>query len=191
MEKTLLSLLSLLLSLAAGIGAPGRSGTAVPVTVSPASQKSVASATPSITELDDEKIKQLIGRSGGRAKPLFLYLWYTDCQPCRERLPAVERIQREYAGRGLEVALVSVGPMDNRTKLTRYLLDQQLNTPAYLLDELTEELAEELFQTDEEIIVPMVLIYDRKGRLIATRTGIEGDYYREIQTAVEKVLHSD
>lgn len=124
MEKTLPYLLSFLLSLTTGVIAPGSGETGL--------QKSEPSTSPSITELNDEKIKQLIGRAGGRTKPLMLFLWYTDCQPCRERLPMVERIYREYAGRGLEVALVSVGPMDNRAKLSRYLLDQRLKSPAYL-----------------------------------------------------------
>lgn len=191
MEKALFYLLSFLLSLTTGIGGLGSGETVVPGKVYLEPQKSEQFTSPSITELNDEKIKQLIGRAGGRAKPLMLFLWYTDCQPCRERLPIVERIYHEYAGRGLEVALVSVGPMDNRVKLSRYILDQRLKIPAYLLDDLTDELGEDVFQTDEEIIVPMVLIYNRKGRLIASRTRLEGKHYRDIQTVVEKVLRSN
>ncbi len=59
-----------------------------------------------ISELDDEKMRVLTGRQGGRAHPLLLYLWYTDCQPCRTYFSDVERISREYQGRGLDVVTV-------------------------------------------------------------------------------------
>jgi thiol-disulfide isomerase/thioredoxin len=42
-----------------------------------------------------------------RGKVVVLNLWATWCQPCREELPALNRLQSTYADRGLQVVTVS------------------------------------------------------------------------------------
>ena len=49
--------------------------------------------------------------------------------------------------------------MSDRETIVRYLNEQQLKNPAHLLKELSEELAEELFHTDEEVTVPAIIFY--------------------------------
>src|SRR5215467_15147003 len=57
-----------------------------------------------ITELDDNAIKALAGKTHGREHPLLLYLCYTACQTCCAQLKDVDRIYAEYHKRGLDVA---------------------------------------------------------------------------------------
>lgn len=155
------------------------------------SMREISSQTkPDILELDEEKIHALIGRSGGRAKPLLLYLWYTDCEPCRTHFNDVERLSREYHGRGLDVIGVAVAPMDNKEKLLKYFASQATQVPIYLLKNLDDELAEDIFQKDWEVTVPSVFGYDRKGRVQIMLTQIEGDYYAGLKKAAEQLLSS-
>src|SRR5262249_37771086 len=67
--------------------------------------------------LDTNGMQTLLGRRGGRRRPLALYLFYTDCRPCTDRLGDIERLYDEYRDKGLDVALVSIAPMDDRPKL--------------------------------------------------------------------------
>jgi thiol-disulfide isomerase/thioredoxin len=43
-----------------------------------------------------------------RGKVVFLNFWATWCPPCREEMPAMERLYQKYRGRGLVVLAISV-----------------------------------------------------------------------------------
>jgi peroxiredoxin len=52
---------------------------------------------------DDRQIKL----SDFKGKVVFLNFWATWCEPCREEMPAMERLHRAYRDRGLVVLAVS------------------------------------------------------------------------------------
>jgi len=143
--------------------------------------------TLTISELDAEKMRALTGRQGGRSRPLLLYLWYTDCQPCRPYFTDVERIAREYQGRGLDIVTVAVGPMDNQEKLAHYF-SAPPQVPVYLLKELTDEVSDEVFQKDWEVTVPATFGYDARGQVVFRHTAIVSDYYSVLKRAAEQLL---
>lgn len=138
--------------------------------------------------LDDNAIKQLIGRSGGRKRPLLLYLWYIACEQCRSRLPDVQRIYNEDQTRGLDVVIVSVNPIDTKENLSKYLLEHKVTVPAYLLDELDDELAEGIFKKDWEVTVPSMFFYDPKGHLIFSETEPRDISYSSLKIYADKLL---
>lgn len=43
-----------------------------------------------------------------KGKVVLLSFWATWCAPCREEIPALDRLQSKFGGRGLEVAPVSI-----------------------------------------------------------------------------------
>jgi peroxiredoxin len=43
-----------------------------------------------------------------RGQPVLLNVWATWCPPCREEMPALEQLSKDYAPRGLRVVGVSV-----------------------------------------------------------------------------------
>ena len=60
-----------------------------------------------------------------RGKVVFLNFWATWCMPCREEMPAMERLHQRFRGRGLVVLAVSVdkaaapvGPFVTELRLT-------------------------------------------------------------------------
>jgi len=144
--------------------------------------------TLTITELDAEAMRALIGRKNdhrGRAKPLLIYLWYTDCGPCQAHFKDVARLWYEYQGRGLDIVAVAISPMDDKEKLTRYFGATPPQVPIYLLKELDDELAEDIFQKDWEVTVPSVFGYDVNGRMVVMLTQIDGDYYAGLKKAAD------
>lgn len=144
-----------------------------------------------IGELDDERMHALIGRRAdhrNRTKPLLLYLWFSDCQPCRAHFNDVERLYREYHARGLDVVTVAVSPMDTKEKLLHYFAAAPPSVPIYLLKKLDDDLAEDIFQKDWEVIVPSIFGYDAKGRVVVMLTQIDGDYYSGLKKAAEQLV---
>ncbi len=51
---------------------------------------------------------RLVDLAGLRGKLVFLNFWATWCVPCRREMPAMERLHRAYAERGLAVVAVNV-----------------------------------------------------------------------------------
>lgn len=43
-----------------------------------------------------------------RGKVVLLNVWATWCEPCREEMPSIEKLHREFVSQGLEVVAVSV-----------------------------------------------------------------------------------
>jgi len=109
-----------------------------------------------IQHLDAAGTRTLLGCHGGSQRPLALYLFYTDCQPCTDRLGEIRRLYDEYRDKGLDVALVSIAPMDDRPKLLDVLEHINSHIPTFLLDKMDHDFAEEFFLRDWEPVVPSV-----------------------------------
>jgi len=99
-----------------------------------------------------------------RGKVVFLNLWATWCPPCKEEMPAMERLWQRYKGQGLVVIALSmdasgakvVQPFIERAKFTyRVALDPKM----------------EIAQLYGARSVPSTFIIDRSGALRAIALG--------------------
>ena|SRR5215472_152703 len=144
--------------------------------------------TPSIPKLTDDGMRTLVGLNGKRARPLMVYLWYTDCQPCDDRLPDVGKIYQEFKGKGLDVALVAIEPMDGTEKLSKYLTDHKIQTPTYLLNSFEDDLSNDVFLKDWEAIVPSVFFYDKTGHIVFSETAETHIDYAQLKPRISKAL---
>ena len=81
-----------------------------------------------------------------RAGELVLFdFWATWCKPCIKSMPKVQKIARDYEGRGLKVFTVSVDSPRNRAKIRPFMKRHQLDLPVLLDD--TYELMRQLHFT--------------------------------------------
>jgi len=56
--------------------------------------------------------------------------WATWCEPCREEMPSIQRLQERLRGKPFTVLLVNVDEPEARVR--RYLTDASLNLPVVL-----------------------------------------------------------
>jgi hypothetical protein len=160
--------------------------------VRPASQKKQAALSNqtarSIPKLTDDAMRTLVGLNGKRTGPVMVYLWYTACQPCDERLADIDKIYLEFKNKGLDVALVAIEPMDDTKELSKYLSEHKIVTPTYLLNSFEEDLSNDVFLKDWEAIVPSVFFYDRNGRIIFSETNETHIDYKQLKSRVSEAL---
>jgi len=141
-----------------------------------------------IRPLNAAGMKELLGRRGGRRRPLALYLFYTDCRPCTDRLGEIVRLYDQYRDKGLDVVLVSIAPMDDRSKLLDALGHLNTRMPTFLLDKLDDDFAEEFFLHDWEPVVPSVFFYSPRGKLEYSAPTAESINFVTLQRNAEKLL---
>lgn len=121
-----------------------------------------------------------------RGQVVFLNFWASFCAPCKREMPSMERLIRQYQGRGLVMLAVSVDPerRDARGFLREFLPNQR-SAMQVLWDPEGE--VRRQFGTE---LIPETYIIDRDGRIVA-RFKNEYDWTRpEVKRLVETLVSS-
>lgn len=66
----------------------------------------------SLPDLNDK----IITAATFRGKVMLINFWATWCAPCREEMPALDRLQKQFAGKGLAVIGISIDSEQNLVK---------------------------------------------------------------------------
>ena len=103
-----------------------------------------------------------------RGKVVFLNFWATWCESCREEMPAMERLYKEFKGKGLEVVAVNV--KEKRPDALAFYKKFQLTYPLLLDTEGQVGLLYGAFG------LPVTYLIDRKGVVLARLWG-PADWY--------------
>ncbi len=93
-----------------------------------------------------------------RGKIVLLNFWATWCIPCRQEMPAMERLSHEYGGRGL--AVVAVNFKESKDAVGRFFNELRLDFPSALDPEGA---------TANSLAVrglPATFLLDREGRIL-------------------------
>jgi peroxiredoxin len=101
-----------------------------------------------------------------RGKVVFLVFWASWCEICREELPVVESLYREFKGKGLEVVAVNI--KDKREDALAYVKRSKLTYPILMDPEGEIGLLYGAFGT------PAIYLIDRKGAVLARLWGPAG-----------------
>lgn len=68
----------------------------------------VGSDAPPLRAVTLDAAKRVKTLADYRGKVVLLNVWATWCEPCRVEMPSIEKLHREFGGRGLSVVAVSV-----------------------------------------------------------------------------------
>jgi thiol-disulfide isomerase/thioredoxin len=90
--------------------------------------------------------------------------WATWCLPCREEMPALLKLQRAYADRGLRLVLVSGDFSSEADQAAAFLHDLGVDFPTYIRDGGDMEFID-AFDPTWSGALPATFIYDGTGRL--------------------------
>jgi peroxiredoxin len=101
-----------------------------------------------------------------RGKVVFLAFWATWCEFCREEIPAIESLYRDFRGKGLEIVAVNI--KDKREDALAFIKKHKLSYPVLMDPEGEVGALYGAFAT------PTVYLIDRKGTVIARQWGPAG-----------------
>jgi len=130
---------------------------------------------------------QLDGRRAGledlRGQVVVLDFWATYCPPCREEIPHLVRLQRQFGAKGFKVIGLNVGGEEDRPKVPEFV---KLYGIQYQLAEPDPETTR-LFLADDDAI-PQTFVLDRRGRLVRHFVGYDAEVASELEAAIEQAL---
>ncbi len=107
---------------------------------------------------------QSLGRYQGEI--IVLNFWATWCAPCREEMPAFQRLQGRFAGRGVQfVGLAN----DDPAKVARFAADLGVHYPLWTGGPEVDELARRL--GERQGALPFTVLIDRSGNVVAQKVG--------------------
>jgi len=108
-----------------------------------------------------------------KGKVVLLEFWATWCGFCQDEAPYVDRVNREYADKGLVVLAVDVG--ESKKTVKKYL-DQHPRSSRIVLTDDTN-----LAAMYEATVYPIYVVIDRDGNVAGTQRGAAGeDALREL-----------
>jgi thiol-disulfide isomerase/thioredoxin len=131
--------------------------------------------------------KQLDGRratlEGLRGQVVVLDFWATYCPPCREEIPHLVRLQKQFGTKGLKVVGLNVGGDEDRPKVPDFV---KLYSIQYQLAEPEEETVGRFLADDDRI--PQTFVIDRQGRIIEHVVGFDDEVAARLERAVSQAL---
>ena len=98
-----------------------------------------------------------------RGKVVFLNFWATWCESCRDEMPSMERLYREYKGKGLEIVAVNI--KEKRQDALAFVKQLKVNYPVLMDTEGEVGLLYGAFG------LPATYLIDRKGVVLARMFG--------------------
>jgi thiol-disulfide isomerase/thioredoxin len=151
--------------------------TAAPSAVSPAAlavQVKAAGLDVPNTELSsiDFSLEALDGKkvalSSFRGKVVLLSFWATWCGPCKQEMPAMQKLYQKLRGKGLEV--VAVDMMEDKATVAAFVKTSGYTFPV-LLDKTGEVGGNRLYAARA---IPTNYVIDKAGRIVGRKIGIDG-----------------
>ncbi len=97
---------------------------------------------------------------------LVVNFWATWCAPCIEEMPDLQKVQAEYAERGVTIVGVAI---DNASAVKRFRDEQNVAIPLLVAGAAGTELVRQLGNASGAL--PYTVLVDRSGRVAQSKLG--------------------
>jgi thiol-disulfide isomerase/thioredoxin len=133
--------------------------------------RSSAPGADAVSVLTKAEFKDLSGQPGSlerwRGRVLVVNFWASWCPPCREEMPGLARINRQFASNGLQVVGIAV---DSADKARESAAELGVNYPILVAGLEVIDLTRRLGNRAGGL--PFTVVVDRHGKLVQTHLGL-------------------
>jgi len=139
------------------------------------------SPAPYFTVMNPEGRK--IGMNDLKGKLVLLNFWATWCPPCRLEMPSMEKLYREYKGKGLEV--VAMNFMEGLEPINKFLKENKFSFTV-LLD--SDAKVSERYGVHA---LPVTFLIGRKGNMLVRSIGYKDWHSEESRKFISSLLQDE
>lgn len=144
----------------------------------------LAAEAPVFRALDEKNYAQVVAAYKGQV--VLVDFWATWCTPCREEMPQLVKLSRDYRAKGFRLVTVSCDEPEDHTKAALFLASAGAPEPAYLKQAKEDEAFINSVEKTWSGALPALFLYDRSGRLV--RSFIGETEISAIEQALRKLL---
>lgn len=124
-----------------------------------------------------------------RGKVVLVNAWASWCEPCKDEMPALLKLRRMYASRGLEVIMVSADDIADADTVVKPMLKRyEVLFPTYIANDSSDDAFMRGLNPNWSGALPATFIYDRSGKLAESMIG--GKTFSAFERAVRRLLTS-
>lgn len=118
-----------------------------------------------------------------RGKVLVLDFYATWCEPCRQSIPRLNELQKQYGPEGVAVVGLNVGGPDDRIKVNEFARELDIKYPLGFPDKSLTD----LFLSDDQSI-PQTFVFAREGALVKRFVGYDATTSVDLETVIQTEL---
>ena len=118
-----------------------------------------------------------------RGKVLVVDFYATWCQPCRQSIPRLNELQKQYGSDSIAVVGLNVGGPDDRVKVGEFARELDIQYELGFPDKSLTD----LFLSDDQTI-PQTFVFAREGSLIKRFVGYDATTSRDLETVIQTEL---
>jgi thiol-disulfide isomerase/thioredoxin len=120
-----------------------------------------------------------------KGKVLVLDLYATWCVPCRESIPHLIGLQKDFQSRGLQVVGLNVGGPEDEQQVPAFAKELGIQYPLAKPD---DDLVRFLMSDSDGI--PQTFVFDREGKLVQRFIGFDAEQGELIDRAVASAIET-
>jgi len=146
--------------------------------------KSIGLTKPPFTRAPDFNLRDAGGGiaslNGNRGNLILLNFWATWCGPCREEMPSMEQLSRNFGGQGFTI--LAVNQRENAAQVSRFMKMHGLNFRAPLDSDGRVAASYRVYG------IPVTYLIDGSGQAIGMKSGSRDWAAREVVEVFRKLI---
>ena len=142
-------------------------------------------ALPDVVPVRVTALKEMVKRDSG--KVVLVNVWVTWCKPCKEELPRLARLRKDFSEKELSLILVSADDSEIvDSKVRPSLKTLGVDFPTFVIHEKSDEAFMSGMDSTWNGALPTTFVYARNGKISEIMTGERR--YDQFVTTVSKLL---
>lgn len=121
-----------------------------------------------------------------KGKVVLVNFWATWCEPCREEMPALAKLQASLAAKGLVLLTVSADEPEDEKATIAFLTKSGIQAPAYLKQAKNDDKFINAIDPKWSGALPALVLYDKTGK--KTKVWIGETDLKTVRATIEKLL---
>jgi thiol-disulfide isomerase/thioredoxin len=146
--------------------------------------KSIGIAKPAMSKAPDFTLRDIgggtVSLASYRGGLVLLNFWATWCGPCRDEMPSMENLSRNFGGQGL--SLLAINQKESAAQVTSYMKTHGLNFPTPLDSDGRVSAAYRVFG------IPVTYLIDGNGNALGRTSGARDWATRDVVQVFRKLI---